>query len=416
MSRSHHESDTESHGSPHDTSSSESDSDSVPKDFNKIKDPNKLLAIIHNMQAKANSRPSNSGSHTHLGDITNASTSKRANNKMRTRIDSEPETEPPALDNDSNEDSDHDSDDPRPSADDDESKIIHAGRKFVLTSGLWVHGNQHIFDEIIDPNFEILRGFFRMVFGAKGRLWFMYGVGSQLGNTSTRLRRAAGAAIFNCGPADLLLPNARVKNFRENIGWHVVDDAGSYSSLDVPILHAAWNGKYDPKSFFLNPVLMRVACGIIWTARPFISSKTATQSINPSTHRAAQGWLNLEGFDVLPWCPYSLDMSIIENLWDHLELMAIWALSGDTNLRTPGDCTGIDYQERFEEYLEVLLTGLELKRKSILNVFREWDRVLFPNAERGFGGSVRDGPSDGGNKRALDALRDEEDAEDGPGE
>jgi transposase len=35
----------------------------------------------------------------------------------------------------------------------------------------------------------------------------------------------------------------------------------------------------------------------------------------------AKGWLELEGFDVLPWCPNSPDMNIIENLWDHLDRM-----------------------------------------------------------------------------------------------
>lgn len=31
--------------------------------------------------------------------------------------------------------------------------------------------------------------------------------------------------------------------------------------------------------------------------------------------------VDLEGFDILPWCPNSLDMNIIENLWDHLDRM-----------------------------------------------------------------------------------------------
>ena len=39
------------------------------------------------------------------------------------------------------------------------------------------------------------------------------------------------------------------------------------------------------------------------------------------TSRHARGWFDLEGFDLLPWCPQSPDMSIIENLWDHLDRM-----------------------------------------------------------------------------------------------
>jgi len=40
-------------------------------------------------------------------------------------------------------------------------------------------------------------------------------------------------------------------------------------------------------------------------------------------HRSkhASGWFDLEGIDLLPWCPNSPDLNIIENLWDHLDRM-----------------------------------------------------------------------------------------------
>ncbi|KAK7025699.1 hypothetical protein R3P38DRAFT_2778501 [Favolaschia claudopus] len=41
------------------------------------------------------------------------------------------------------------------------------------------------------------------------------------------------------------------------------------------------------------------------------------------------------------------------------------------------------------------------------------DVVICPHAERRLWGGVPDGPSDGGNKRALDALRDDGNGEDG---
>ena len=39
------------------------------------------------------------------------------------------------------------------------------------------------------------------------------------------------------------------------------------------------------------------------------------------TSKHVTGWLELEDIDVLPWCPNSPDMNIIENLWDHLDRM-----------------------------------------------------------------------------------------------
>lgn len=87
----------------------------------------------------------------------------------------------------------------------------------------------------------------------------MGGVTSQRSNTSTRLRKAAGADIFDCKSTDLLSPSVRLKKFRDDIGWYVEEgSSGGYSSLDVPILHRDWNGKYDIKTCFLNPALMRV--------------------------------------------------------------------------------------------------------------------------------------------------------------
>lgn len=46
-----------------------------------------------------------------------------------------------------------------------------------------------------------------------------------------------------------------------------------------------------------------------------------------------------------------------------------------------GTNTGINYGKDFEAYLETLVTGLRKKKKSILEVFRQWDRVIFPNSD-----------------------------------
>jgi hypothetical protein len=90
---------------------------------------------------------------------------------------------------------------------------------------------------------------------------FLSGMSSQRSNTSTRIRRSSGTAIYNCSPADLLTPTACLK-FKKEIGWKDFEDGegGEYVSLDVPILHKGGSTEYDIHTCFLNPVLMRV-CG-----------------------------------------------------------------------------------------------------------------------------------------------------------
>ncbi len=44
-----------------------------------------------------------------------------------------------------------------------------------------------------------------------------------------------------------------------------------------------------------------------------------------------------------------------------------------------GSNTGINYLSDYEEYLNLLNTGLRRKKKATLNIFKEWDRLVFPN-------------------------------------
>lgn len=74
-----------------------------------------------------------------------------------------------------------------------------------------------------------------------------------------------------------------------------------------------------------------------------------------------------------------------------------------------GTNTGINYGKDFEEYLEILMKGLQKKKKSVLNVFREWDRVIFPNSDSSLVGGVgQDQHASSGLKTALDMLEADE--------
>ena len=74
-----------------------------------------------------------------------------------------------------------------------------------------------------------------------------------------------------------------------------------------------------------------------------------------------------------------------------------------------GTNTGINYGKDFEEYLEILMKGLRKRKKSVLNVFREWDRVIFPNSDSSLVDGVgQDQNTSSGLKTALDMLEADE--------
>jgi hypothetical protein len=87
----------------------------------------------------------------------------------------------------------------------------------------------------------------------------MNGLNAQRSNTTTRVRHHC-ASIFGVDESDLLSSDIRKEKFRNRIGW-VVDGRGngSYSSVDVEVLHKNYSGEYTLSSVFLSPVLMGVS-------------------------------------------------------------------------------------------------------------------------------------------------------------
>ena len=88
---------------------------------------------------------------------------------------------------------------------------------------------------------------------------FVHGMNTQRSNTATRIRRHC-ISIFGVDESSVLQSEIRREKFRNRIGW-VVDPKGngSYSSVDVEILHKGYSGEYNPASVFLSPILMGVS-------------------------------------------------------------------------------------------------------------------------------------------------------------
>lgn len=179
--------------------------------------------------------------------------------------------------------------------------VYHAGHKFFLVHGPWVHLGEDLFETEFDEAYNAAERFENDESKAQGQLqevwhllcgkfeqvvlqqkwvhravryffihWlstqplkhvqFLKGLKTERYNTASRIRNHC-AAIFNVPEVDLMNAEARKTKFRDQIGW--VDNGpgggGSYSSVDVEILHKNYAGEYSLSSIFLNPILMGVS-------------------------------------------------------------------------------------------------------------------------------------------------------------
>ncbi|KAJ7203593.1 hypothetical protein GGX14DRAFT_369388, partial [Mycena pura] len=244
--------------------------------------------------------------------------------------------------------------------------LKRAGRRWAIEHGLWLVGSKHLFDTRLDGDCDTsrLRRFDPDKIGEKIQAQLheidpylpeeyrgnqsndvramlgplvQEGVRTQRSNTATRLRKIAGPMIFNINPTDLKDSARRTRDFKDDIGWKTDDSGkGGYDTLDVPILHSDMRSSYSLDQFLLNSALMR----------------------------------------------------------------AIWALSGDEQLQETGSQTGINYAERHDEYLQILMEGMAMKSPVIQHIVDVWNEKIFPEGRRG---DADEQPR--GNARALQALR-----------
>lgn len=88
---------------------------------------------------------------------------------------------------------------------------------------------------------------------------FLKGLKTERYNTASRIRNHC-AAILQVPEVDLMDAEVRKIKFRDRIGWvNSESGGGSYSTVDVEILHKDYSGEYSLPSIFLNPILMGVS-------------------------------------------------------------------------------------------------------------------------------------------------------------
>ncbi|KAJ7744403.1 hypothetical protein B0H16DRAFT_1463279 [Mycena metata] len=262
------------------------------------------------------------------------------------------------------------------------------GRKFAVTNMLWLRDKKKAFTTPVDDAYNPRERFETKSSKVQGQLAdlrdilpealqkkmkcmekngladaFRAGMSDQRSTMSHRIRRAAGPDIFGCTSQQLLTSASRAENFHKRIGW-VPDPenatGGKYDPWIVEILHKDYEGKFDRDTVFLSPTLQYIFAAIE-------RGPSAVALLQAGKEPVVQAETN-------------------DQIWGSVQT-------------TPGDITG----SAVLTYLEYLTTGLEKRKASVINIFRVWDAIFYPNSMAS--GSADDGKS---TAAAMDALNADE--------
>ncbi|KAJ3488400.1 hypothetical protein NLJ89_g11619 [Agrocybe chaxingu] len=273
--------------------------------------------------------------------------------------------------------------------------VYQAGHRFSILYGPWLHHNEDLFqvelneDYDVDERFEndenmvqgqlrdvldLLRG--KVAGQALKETWvaktFTRGVNAQCYNSAARVRHGC-ASILGVSDNDLLNAPERLEKFKHLIGWVPNGrGGGSYSTVDVAILHKNYSGLFVA-------IIRGPEAGKQFMGGVVSNPKTETMA---SIHRLR----------------HTTPGAIAT-----VSIFARWALSGDECLQPVGARTGIKYFSDYEDYLSLLTKGLRKKKMSTVAIFREWDRLVFPDTDSSLVGCSESNRKDG-LKRAMDLL------------
>jgi len=400
-------------------SDSESGSELLQQDFSKIKDTAKLQKIIRRMQVAKNSSEIQQrrqfGDRSNIPDDATQRKRKRSKNgtsRKRQRLQNrEPvegrsddeENEVPGAADDDGPESEMDSPPPPPQRlEDEDVAFMRTAQLFLYTGGLWLEGAGRVLNHKLDRKWDEKKRFSGEV-GDKiqGQLRVIVpmlpipyreristiklplvikklsrALTDWRPNISTRLRRQAWHAIFSCSAADLLDSKSRFDKFKTRIGYR--PENGKYRELSVAILHGDESPKYNKNTFLLHPCLFRLYAALTHGQTAAVSMQAQydqAKAANPDAEPVvvAPSGSNDDMTAILDLCevtPHAIALTAV---------LAVWALSADNCLRPNGQITAIDYERRFERYLELLLHGLEKKDPAVLNIFKVWNEVLYAN-------------------------------------
>ncbi|KAG6908485.1 hypothetical protein DXG01_004488 [Tephrocybe rancida] len=229
---------------------------------------------------------------------------------------------------------------------------------------------------------------------------FCEGMNQQHSNTSTCLRR--GHDIFGVEKNIMQDHTERGKAFRTKLGWD--EGTQTYNTTNIELLHTEdlYRGKYNKDTAFRSKTLMSPTIMLVFTAliRGLVSGEKMKDKEfshpTTSTMEAIHGITNTTPGDIATTATF-----------------AIWVLSGDPCLQRKGQRTKRNYMTLYNNFLQILMTGLRNKRQSIYDVINDWDRTIFLDTETSIVASGGGVVSSGLHRALLD--QEEEGEEEGVG-
>ncbi|KAJ7229982.1 hypothetical protein GGX14DRAFT_553482 [Mycena pura] len=219
-------------------------------------------------------------------------------------------------------------------------------------------------------------------------LAFTDGMDEQIRNSRTRLRHAAlpsirtdltfedrDGAYVSVTPAHLATPDDRKHIFGGRIGLKA-GTTNQYRIWNIPIFHLNEpdagdyeNFKVDWDTVFRHPILPMVFVAFI--RGPSAPARTLNGDVSMPRGSCMQRLHNI--LSVKPGT---------------IALCAVWVIflfSEDETFERVGGVTGINYYERFNEYLDKISNGLILRQRWARDLLAYWNQFVFGSSNAGLG-------------------------------
>ncbi|KAL1740763.1 hypothetical protein HDZ31DRAFT_76662 [Schizophyllum fasciatum] len=311
----------------------------------------------------------------------------------------------------------------------DEDQLMQAGRRAFVTMLPWV--STRLLAEEVDEGYDETQRFTSAPSRVNGlrkdalmcipthlrdlmptrpdmRFFFRKGVSTLRSNTRTRLRNMISTSILvqvnahlgsAMSSADFKCATKRFDCFRHLIGYH--EETRSYDSWDTAVLHENWSPSFSREHAFLNRLPMLIFVAII---RGVAAAEAFAEPHKNIAVQANDSQDKILALDQVT--PGAIATSI---------MLARWVLSSDDQLQETGLSTKIDYMAVYEEYLEKLVTGLAQRHTVILNIFRTWNREIFPHAAPTRAGTANQAAAEEKSRRVAELFAEEREGDDTPG-
>ncbi|EJD47188.1 hypothetical protein AURDEDRAFT_123630 [Auricularia subglabra TFB-10046 SS5] len=291
------------------------------------------------------------------------------------------------------------------------AEVRELGVKFALEYGLWFDDpevlgtKKHPFLRTYDPALRFENcGSAEKNLAMRAQGQFNDGMRQQVSNMASRVR-SHPCEILGPEIATLLNDtnteiNTKFKHFAVRIGYQpaTATTPPRYSALSCPII------RYPENDKTINSLFR--ARGPQWIAishlRGVMSAQKSRQSNGTTIHTPSQR--HIQRMYKIKRTRAALiagSCTFYHNGTDRHQYRFV--LSGDEEFAERGDKTTIEYQKDFNTYLSVLFDGLRTQSQPILDVFADWDRVVFGRTDTQHGIEVR--TSEQADRDELAALR-----------